>query len=82
MEEKKRIAISSGWTGMAMTILLVAIRAFQPNAEQMSDWSFVSWVILTLPMLYPLWIAAGFLLVVAAVLVFGGLFSVFSRKRR
>lgn len=67
---------------MAMTILLVAIRAFQPNAEQMSDWSFGSWVMLTLPMLSPLWIAAGFLLVKAAVLALGGLLRSFPRKRR
>lgn len=82
MEEKKHITISSGWAGMVMTVLLVAIRAFQPNAEPMSDWSFKSWVMLTLPMLFPLWILAGFLLVKASFLLIEGLLEAFSRKRR
>ena len=55
------IPLVAGWSGYALTAAIVAIRAFQPGAEPMSQWSFLSWVFMTIPALLPvyMWIALG-----------------------
>lgn len=55
------IPLSAGWPGYALTAAIVAIRAFQPGAEPMSQWSLLSWALMTIPALLPLytWIALG-----------------------
>lgn len=55
------IPLAAGWPGYALTAAIVAIRAFQPGAEPMSQWSFLSWVLMTIPALFPLymWIMLG-----------------------
>lgn len=55
------IPLGGGWPGCALTAAIVAIRAFQPGAEPMSQWSFLSWVLMTIPVLFPLymWITLG-----------------------
>ena len=57
------IPLGGGWPGCALTAAIVAIRAFQPGAEPMSQWSFLSWVFMTIPVLFPIymWIALGLL---------------------
>lgn len=57
------IPLAAGWPGYALTAVIVAIRAFQPGAEPMSQWSFLSWTLMTIPALFPLymWIALGLL---------------------
>ena len=57
------IPLVAGWPGYALTAAIVAIRAFQPGAEPMSQWSFLSWVFMTIPALFPvyMWIALGLL---------------------
>ena len=57
------IPLGGGWPGCALTAAIVAIRAFQPGAEPMSQWSFLSWVFMTIPALLPvyMWIALGLL---------------------
>ena len=57
------IPLAAGWPGYALTAAIVAIRAFQPGAEPMSQWSFLSWALMTIPALFPLymWIALGLL---------------------
>ena len=56
-DEKKTISfpIASGWPGYALTAAIVAIRAFQPGSEPMSQWSFLSWALMTIPALFPLY---------------------------
>lgn len=34
------------------SVILVAIRAFQPNAQPMNEWSVFSWFLMTLPVTY------------------------------
>ena len=55
------IQLGGGWPGCALTAAIVAIRAFQPGAEPMSQWSFLSWALMTIPVLFPLyaWITLG-----------------------
>ena len=57
------IPLVAGWPGYALTAAIVAIRAFQPGAEPMSQWSFLSWAFMTIPALLPayMWIALGLL---------------------
>ena len=57
------IPLVAGWPGYALTAAIVAIRAFQPGAEPMSQWSFLSWAFMTIPALLPayVWIALGLL---------------------
>ena len=61
------IPLVAGWPGYALTAAIVAIRAFQPGAEPMSQWSFLSWVLMTIPALFPLyaWAALGSLWLLA-----------------
>lgn len=71
--EKKSISfpIASGWPGYVLTTAIVVIRAFQPGAEPMSQWSFLSWILMTIPALFPLymWIIIGSLWLFAQVAV-------------
>lgn len=62
MERQPEVSASSktsysfgccSWPATAFTVLIVAIRAFQPNAEPMSAWSGWSWFLMTLPMTLP-----------------------------
>ena len=55
------IPLVAGWLGYALTAAIIAIRAFQPGAEPMSQWSFLSWALMTIPVLFPLyaWITLG-----------------------
>lgn len=56
MYSKNSVVLTSGWWGWITTIAIVAIRAFQVNAEPMAAWSVVSWLFMTLPVLWPLWV--------------------------
>ena len=40
------------WNGM-LTAVIICVRAFQPNAEPMSQWSASSWLWMTLPIWGP-----------------------------
>lgn len=50
------------------TFLLIAICAFQPNADPMGTWSLTTWFWLTLPVFYPWYLIAAFLALKAFVL--------------
>ena len=41
--------------GFILSAVIVACRAFQPNAEPMWHWSKFSWVLMTLPCAWPIW---------------------------
>jgi len=62
---RKIIAIQmvAGWRGCALTAVIIAVRAFQPGAEPMSEWSWQSWLAMLIPAMLPLytWAAVGFL---------------------
>ena len=47
------------------SLILVAIRAFQPNAQPMNEWSLFSWFLMTLPVTY-----VFFLFGLAGILIF------------
>ena len=61
------IPLGGGWPGCALTAAIVAVRAFQPGAEPTPQWSFLSWALMTIPVLFPLyaWITLGSLLLFA-----------------
>ena len=65
------IPLVAGWPGYALTAAIVAIRAFQPGAEPMSQWSFLSWAFMTIPALFPvyMWIALGLLWLFAQAII-------------
>lgn len=62
------IPITGGWPGYALTAAIVAIRAFQPGAEPMSEWSWWSWILMSIPAAFPLaaWAAFGLLWILAS----------------
>lgn len=55
-----------------LTIAIIAIRAFQHNAEPMSQWSCGSWFLMCLPLVLPAiaWVALILLTALGAI-VFG-----------
>ena len=61
MDEQRKLTISCGWWGPVIIVSIIAIMAFQTNAEPMSDWSFKSWCWIAFPILWPLWVIASFM---------------------
>lgn len=57
------------WPGIALTISIIAIRAFQPGAAQMSDWSWWSWGLMLIPAFFSflVWILFTFFWLVAII---------------
>ena len=54
---KKSTSINFGfmtWPGVVLSIAIIAIRAFQPGAVLMQDWSLMSWVLMLLPAFLPI----------------------------
>ena len=41
------------WPSTLLTIAIIAIRAFQPEAEPMSAWSAGSWCLMMIPLFLP-----------------------------
>ena len=76
-KENRRITISTGWWGCVLSIAIIAIRAFQPGAEPMSSWSATSWVLMTIPITFPMFIFAAWGLGFLALAILSALF----RKR-
>ena len=56
------------WPSSFLTVAIIAVRAFQTNAEPMSSWSVLSWFLMLLPVTFPvlLWIAIGVAALIAA----------------
>lgn len=52
--------------GCALAAAIVAIRAFQPGAEPMSEWSWWSWLLMTAPAFSGFWAWAACFVVWAA----------------
>ena len=53
-KDNSMLTVSTGLCGVLLTIAIIAIRAFQPGAEPMSQWSAWSWFLMTLPVTLPL----------------------------
>ena len=57
MEENNQnrtvFSFSTGLCGVLLSVAIIAIRAFQPGAEPMSQWSVWSWFLITLPVTLP-----------------------------
>lgn len=47
------IPITGGWQGYALTAAIIAVRAFQPGAAPMSEWSWWSWLLMSIPAALP-----------------------------
>lgn len=80
-EEKngeKKITFGGGLAGSVLTAAIVAVRAFQPNSVPMEEWTFASWLLMTLPVTWPTWLFVGWW---TAALVCETVASIF-RKRR
>ena len=76
MENKKTYPITDGKFGLPFTVLIIIIRAFQTHAEPMSTWSVASWVWMTIPYFFPLWLYV----VMGAVRIIIDLFLMVLRK--
>ena len=48
--------------GVILTAVIILVRAFQPNAIPISDWSWQSWVWMTIP----IWLPAIFGIIIFA----------------
>lgn len=55
------------WPGVMLSAIIIAIRAFQPNATALENWSACSWFLMLLPAILPfaIWIVVAFLALVA-----------------
>lgn len=71
----KSVTFTIGWVNYVLSIAIIAIRAFQPNAQPMCDWSFWSWCLMLLPITWPF-------ILVALVYVLKGIVYLFDRKSR
>jgi len=67
----------TSWTGVILSIAIIAIRAFQPNAVPVESWSIGSWVLMLLPVFLPLVIWP---LVIAIGLVWITISTLFSKR--
>ena len=47
------LTLKSGWFCYLLTAVIIAARAFQPNAQPMCDWSWWSWLLMCLPVFMP-----------------------------
>ena len=60
-------ALHFSWPAI-LTAVIIAVRAFQSNAEPMSSWSVSSWIWMTLPMWFP--VISGIIILAAMLLVY------------
>jgi hypothetical protein len=70
--DKGSLTFSAGWYGLALSAVIIAVRAFQPNAEPMSSWSVWSWALMLLPVYWPMVVLVAFLLLKLIVIAFEG----------
>lgn len=63
------------WTGVLLSIAIIAIRAFQPNAIPIESWSVSSWILMLLPVIFPLIFWIGFFIIGLFCVVIAALFS-------
>ena len=66
LSTKSKTSIKFGcmsWPSVILTIAIIGIRAFQPNADPMNAWSGWSWFLMCLPIFLPflIWLAVIFL---------------------
>lgn len=68
MTEKKTILfpVRPSLPGCALAAAIVAVRAFQPGAEPLSEWSWWSWLLMTAPAFSGFWAWAACFAVWAA----------------
>ena len=75
--EQRKTSFSIGcfsWPATALTIAIIAVRAFQPGADSITEWSFKSWLLMLLPMYWPV-------PVLAVLFILSGIASLFSGGR-
>lgn len=68
----KKLSFSCGcmsWPAVFLSVAIIAVRAFQPNALPMHEWSAMSWFLMLLPTFIPalMWIALLFLSAIGAI---------------
>ena len=68
----KQVVLTGGAFGSAMSCIIIASRAFQPNAIPMSEWSVFSWFLMLLPAYWPFVVMAVFYSLKFLVFVLGG----------
>ena len=69
----KKLSFSFGcmsWPAVLLSSVIIAVRAFQPNALPMHEWSGWSWFLMLLPVFVPamIWIALLFLAAVGTII--------------
>lgn len=52
---KWKYSINIGNWGAVLSIIIITVRAFSPNASPIELWSGFSWFFMLLPMLFPLY---------------------------
>lgn len=88
MTEKKTILfpVRPSLPGCALAAAIVAVRAFQPGAEPMSEWSWWSWLLMTAPAFSGFWAWVACLVVWAAAygsaILAADIYTVISPRRK
>lgn len=81
MEQKRKsISIGCGIWGPILSAVIIASRAVCGSVP-MEEWSFLSWILMTLPMTFPLAIFAGFVVLGGIFLLIASLFVSFGKGR-
>lgn len=68
--EKRSVVITGGAFGAMLSGVIIAARAFQPNAIPMGEWSIWSWFLMLLPMYWPFAVFLAFYVLKFIVLIF------------
>ena len=76
------VQISAGWPGCALTIAIVAVRAFQPGSVPMEEWSWWSWALMMIPAALPFYLWGFFYVLRAAAIVLEMAFSLVLNRRK
>ena len=72
IKTSKKPAFSIGcmpWPAVFLSAVIITVRALQPNAEPMTQWSVASWLLMLSPVFMPflIWTALLFLSIISAI---------------
>jgi len=61
-ENRSKFEIRITKWNLLVSLLIVVLRAVQPNAQPMNEWSAFSWFLMTLPFMYGFYLFGLFLI--------------------
>ena len=76
------LTLKPGWFCYLLTAVIIAARAFQPNAQPMCDWSWWSWLLMCLPVFMPAVVLAAWFALYVALSAVAGVLELLSKILR